>query len=80
MGVIVGAVRRKLSVAAVKAQADCLLNRMNSIGQGAAAASKRRQWALWEEDRWRRAQKPGQQQTDQEAWVLQTRLVYLYNI
>ena len=57
MGVIVGEVRRRLSVAAVRAQADCLLNRMNSIGQGAVAAGKRRQWALWGEDRWRRAQK-----------------------
>ena len=53
---IVGEVRRRLSVAAVKAQADCLLNRMSSIGQGAVAASKRRQWARWEEEKWKKAQ------------------------
>ena len=57
LGVIVGEIRRRVSVAAVKAQADCLLNRMSSIGQGAVAAGKRRQWALWEEDRCRRAQR-----------------------
>ena len=34
MAGIVGEVRRRLSVAAVKAQADCLLNRMSSIGKG----------------------------------------------
>ena len=49
MAVIVGEVRRRLSVAAVKAQADCLLNRMSSIGQGAVAAGKRRQWARLED-------------------------------
>ena len=57
LAVIVGEVRRRLSVAAVKAQADCLLNRMSSIGQGAVAAGKRRQWAMWEEDKWRKAEK-----------------------
>ena len=51
-----GEVRRRLSVAAVKAQADCLLNRMSSIGQGAAAAGRRRQWARWEKEKWRQAQ------------------------
>ena len=56
LAVIVGEVRRRLSVAAVKAQADCLLNRMSSIGQGAVAAGKRRQWARWEEEMWRQAQ------------------------
>ena len=56
LAVIVGEVRRRLSVAAVKAQADCLLNRMSSIGQGAAAAGRRRQWARWEEEKWRQAQ------------------------
>ena len=54
---IVGEVRRRLSVAAVKAQADCLLNRMSSIGKGAVAAGKRRQWAMWEEDRWKKGEK-----------------------
>ena len=52
-----GEVRRRLSVAAVKAQANCLLNRMSSIGKGAVAAGKRRQWAIWEEDRWRKKEK-----------------------
>ena len=54
---IVGEVRRRLSLAAVKAQADCLLNRMSSIGKGAVAAEKRRQWAMWEEDRWMKGEK-----------------------
>ena len=56
LAVIVGEVRRRLSVAAVKSQADCLLNRMSSIGQGAVAAGRRRQWARWEEEKWRQAQ------------------------
>ena len=47
MGAIVGEVRRRVSVAAVKAQADCLLNRISSIGQGAVAAGKRRQWLVF---------------------------------
>ena len=38
LAVVVGEARRRLSVAAVKAQTDCLLNRMSSIGQGAVAA------------------------------------------
>ena len=56
LGVIVGQVRRMLSVAAVKVQAECLLRRLNSVGTGTAAARKRRQWAVWEEERWRKAQ------------------------
>ena len=45
-----------MSVAAVKSQADCLFKRMSSIGQGTVAAGRRRQWARWEEEKWRQAQ------------------------
>ena len=43
LGVLVGQVRRLLSVAAVKSQAECLLSRMRVIGKGTAAAGRRRQ-------------------------------------
>ena len=65
MGVLVGQIRRLLSIVAVKAQAECLLGRMRSVGDGTAAANKRRQNAVWWERRWameKEAQKVGQRQ------------------
>ena len=43
----------------VRAQADCLIRRVGSVGPGGAAACKRRKQAVWWEKRWeqeRRAQ------------------------
>ena len=54
IGVLVGQVRRLLSVAAVKSQAECLLSRMRVIGKGTAAAGRRRQMAVLDERRWAR--------------------------
>ena len=44
--------RRSLSVAAVKAQAFSLLGRLEGLGQGAAAAGRRRSFALQQEWQW----------------------------
>ena len=46
-----GQVRRLLSVEGVRSQARCLLDRLRGLGDGAAAAAKRRQWAEREEQR-----------------------------
>ena len=51
LGVLVGQVRRLLSVAAVKSQAECLLGRMRVIVRGTAAAGRRRQLAALDERR-----------------------------
>ena len=47
-------VRRMLSVASVRAQAECLLGRLRHVGRGAGAASKRRGFAVREEEIWAR--------------------------
>ena len=39
---VVGQLRRALSVAAVRVQAECLVGRMDWVGEGAAAAAERR--------------------------------------
>ena len=44
--IVVGQIRRKLSLAAVKAQSSSLLGRLESLGPGSAAASGRRGEAL----------------------------------
>ena len=54
MGVIVGQVRRLLSVTAVRAQAECLLSRVRGVGGGTEAARRRRQHAGYQEVRWAR--------------------------
>ena len=54
IGMFVGQIRRSLSTTCVRAQAQCLLSRMNSIGKGFAEATKRRQWASKEEERMRK--------------------------
>ena len=53
LAILTGQVRRALGLEAVRAQARCLISRLDLIGAGAAAASKRRQWAAREE--WRMA-------------------------
>ena len=65
LGVLVGQVRRILSVTAVRAQAECLLSRLRHVGRGAGAAYGRRQGAVREEVNWareRQAQAVGRRQ------------------
>ena len=46
MGVmLMGQVRRMLSVVLVRSKADCILSRMISLGRGAAEVNKRR-WVM----------------------------------
>ena len=54
MGKVVGQVRRMLSTASVRAQAQCLLTRMSSVGEGVGQIAKRRQWAAAQEERMRK--------------------------
>ena len=51
VAIYTGQVRRLLSVEGVRSQARCLLDRLRGLGDGAAAAAKRRQWAEREEQR-----------------------------
>ena len=44
LAVIVGQVRRRLSVAAIRANSTCLLTRLNLIGEEAKKAAERRGW------------------------------------
>ena len=53
VAILTGQVRRLLSVEGVRSQARCLLDRLRSLGAGAAAAVRRRQWAAQEEQRLR---------------------------
>ena len=58
MAVIVGQIRRQLSVAAVSSQAECLLDRLHQVGPGVGQANRRRAWQKAEDarmDRDRRA-------------------------
>ena len=54
LGVIVGQIRRSLSTTCVRAQAQCLLSRLNCVGHGYAQAAKRRKWAMLEEEKMKR--------------------------
>ena len=54
IGIIVGQIRRAFSTTCVRAQAQCLISRMNKLGQGYALAARRRQWAAKEEENMRR--------------------------
>ena len=51
VAMLTGQVRRLLSLEAVRSQARCLLDRVRGLGDGAAAAARRRQWAEKEEER-----------------------------
>ena len=51
VAMLTGQVRRLLSLEAVRSQARCLLDRVQGLGDGAAAAARRRQWAEKEEER-----------------------------
>ena len=51
IAMLTGQVRRLLSQEAVQSQARCLLDRVRGLGDGAAAAARRRHWAEREEER-----------------------------
>ena len=51
LAILTGQIRRWLSVEGVRNQARCLIDRVGGLGAGAAAAAKRRNWALLEEAR-----------------------------
>ena len=50
LGIIMGQIRRSLSTTSIRAQAQCLLARLNCIGHGFHQAAKRRNWAAAEEE------------------------------
>ena len=54
MGMVVGQIRRRMSVCIKKAQAECLLARLSLIGDGVVQADKRRQWVAKEDENMRR--------------------------
>ena len=65
LGVLVGQIRRILSVTGVRAQAECLLSRLRNVGSGTGAANRRRQGVVREEVNWareRQAQAVGRRQ------------------
>ena len=51
LALIVGEIRRRLSVTAVKAQVGCLLSRIHQVGPGNKQLAKKRQWAIKEDER-----------------------------
>ena len=53
VGIVVGQLRRSLSTTFVRAQAQCLISRLQCIGKGYAEAAKRRKWAAFEDDKMR---------------------------
>ena len=51
LGMLVGQIRRRLSLTAIKAQVDCLLSKIHQVGPGNQQMARRREWALKEDDR-----------------------------
>ena len=51
IGIIVGQIRRRLSMIVMKAQVDCLISKIHQIESGSKSKVKRRQWALIEDER-----------------------------
>ena len=49
LGVLVGQVRRRLSLVAVKAQVDCLLAKLHQVGPGNQQLTKKISWAILED-------------------------------
>ena len=54
LGILVGQIRRRLSLAAIKAQVECLLSRLHQVGPGNKQLAKKREWAAMEDERMRR--------------------------
>ena len=50
LGLVVGQIRRRLSVACVRANMTCLLYRMSLLGEGATRMMGRRQYQGWKDD------------------------------
>ena len=50
-GVLVGQERRRISLVAVQAQVDCLLSKIHQVGPGKFQLTKRRTWAIKEDQR-----------------------------
>ena len=51
LGVLVGQVRRRLSLVAIQAQVECLLSKLHQVGPGNVQLAKRRTWAILEDQR-----------------------------
>ena len=51
LGVIVGQVRRRLSMAVMKSQVDCLLSKIHQVGPGNKQLAQKRQFAVLEDAR-----------------------------
>ena len=51
---IVGQIRRKLSITAIKSQVRCLLSRLHQVGPGNKQLAKERQWALTQDEHMKR--------------------------
>ena len=49
ISVVIGQLRRRLSVATIRANINCLLTRLSLVGEGTRQAMKRRQWQKREE-------------------------------
>ena len=54
LSTLTGEYRRMISLASVKAQAECLLTRLNQVGEGQGAADRRQRQVVWGEERLRR--------------------------
>jgi len=54
LGVLTGQIRRRLSLAAIKAQTECLLSKLHQVGPGNQLMAKRRQWAVQEDEKMKR--------------------------
>ena len=54
LGTVVVEVRMMLITESARAQAQCLLTRLSSVGEGVGQANRRRQWAAAEEERMRK--------------------------
>lgn len=53
LGLLIGQIRRRLSIATIKAQVSLLLARQHHIGPGNALLAKKREWALEEDSKMR---------------------------
>ena len=52
-GVVVGELRRQLSVVNLRASMTCLLDRLEQAGEGGRLGTRRQEGILWEEERMR---------------------------
>ena len=70
LGLVTGYLRRRLSTAVVRANVQCLLERMVLVGEGLGQAGKRRQWAQREEERarWDREARWLEKVTGRSLW------------